>query len=135
MRDTDFNAYSVRFNLVGFNRRLYSKTLGFKRLIKFTRRHVTRNKVDFPLDFISRPICAIRSKNPARCRCARSLPCLQAAADRSADNERARVAALARPPRRCRRRKIAYQAWEEDRSVDPGVVLAASLGESGHTAR
>lgn len=40
-----------------------------------------------------------------------------------------------RPPRRCRGREIAYQAWEEDRSVDPGVVLAASLTESGCTAR
>jgi len=46
-----------------------------------------------------------------------------------------------RPPRRCRGgglaggREIAYQAWEEGRSADPGVLLAASLTESGCTER
>lgn len=44
-----------------------------------------------------------------------------------------------RPPpgryRGGRGREIAYQAWEEGRSVDPGVLLAASLTESGCTER
>lgn len=54
-----------------------------------------------------------------------------------ADNERARVAPSAEMPgwRGGEGREIAYQAWEEGRSADPGVSLAASPTESGCTER
>jgi len=107
-------------------------------LIRFARYLVTRNEVNLPL--VSDP-CSIahwQRKSSLRTSMRATLPPSdRSGSDRGpfADNERARVATFAPSALAEPRREIAYQAWEEDRSADPGVALAASPAESGRTAQ
>lgn len=121
---------------------LSEKSLEFKGLIRFARRHVVRNETDLSPDFIyAHDRFARQQKIPLGWRCAVLPPSSGCGGGPFADNKRARVAALAPSAEMPGKggggggEEIAYQAWEEDRSVDPGVVLAVSLTESGCTAR
>jgi len=101
---------------------------------------VTLNEVNLPLvwDPCSRSIAHWQRKSSLRTSMRATLPPSdRGGSDRGpfADNERARVATFAPSALAEPRREIAYQAWEEDRSVDPGVALAVSPAESGRTAQ